>query len=755
MSASGSEEQALLSPEAEAPDVADDEVYGSSDAAPPMAENAPDDAWDMSKTIGPPTDPLLDCLVQLAACLERPCSAPSLVAGLPLIDDRLTPVLAVRAFERAGFATGLAKRSLDEIAEPLLPCLLFLRGQKTCLLLALDGGEAVISLPETVGGEVRVARSALKADMNGHVLFAKPSRSRPETTPGNEPAEAKNWFWSAISEAWPVYSEVALAALMINLFALASPLFVMNVYDRVVPNQAIETLWALSLGVVIVFLFDFVLRTLRGYFVDTAGKAADVKIASRIFAQVLGIRMAAKPGSSGAFANNLREFETLRDFFTSATLVALIDLPFILLFVGIVWMIGGPIAIVPAIAIPVVLLTGLLVQLPLRHATQATFKEAAQKHGLLIECINGLEAIRASGAEGRTQRRWEEAVDATAISTSKARFFATVGVNVASLAQNLTTVGIVIYGVHRIGEGLLTVGALVACTIIAGRAMAPLGQVAGILTRYHQARAAYQALTVMMAFPVERPADKRFLHRPKIQGSITFNDVRFSYPGENIRALDGVSFRIEPGERVGLIGRVGSGKTTVEKLLLNFYEPDEGAILLDGTDLRQIDPVDLRRHVGTVLQDVTLFQGSLRDNITLGAGDVDDHRVLDVARLAGVDAFAARHPLGYDMMVGERGSQLSGGQRQAVAVARALIHDPPVLLLDEPTSAMDNSSENRFKRQLELTLPGKTLLLVTHRTSLLSLVQRLIVMDGGKIVADGPKDEVLRSLAAGQVRGAA
>ncbi|MEL6964596.1 MAG: type I secretion system permease/ATPase [Pseudomonadota bacterium] len=749
MSATDSNEQALLSAKAEPSNGSDDE------ASSPAMETGAAAAWSMPTTLGHGTDPILDCLVQLSSCLERPCSAPALIAGLPLIDDRLTPALSVRALEGAGFAAVLAKRSLDQIAKPLLPCLLFLKEQKACLLLALDGGDAVISLPETAGGEVRLARSDLEHDMTGYVLFAKPSRSTPDVMPDHEAASTRHWFWGVIAEAWPVYAEVALAALMINLFALASPLFVMNVYDRVVPNQAIETLWALSLGVVIVFLFDFVLRTLRGYFVDTAGKAADVKIASRIFAQVLGIRMAAKPGSSGAFANNLREFETLRDFFTSATLVALIDLPFVILFVAIVWLIGGPIAIVPAIAIPIVLCTGLLVQWPLRHATQATFKEAAQKHGLLIECINGLETIRASGAEGRTQRRWEQAVDATAHSTSKARFFATIGVNVAALAQNLTTVGIVIFGVHQIGEGLLTVGALVACTIISGRAMAPLGQVAGILTRYHQARAAYQALTAMMALPVERPIDKRFLHRPKIAGGITFNTVRFCYPGESIPALDGVSFRLDAGERVGLIGRVGSGKTTVEKLLLNFFEPDEGSILLDGTDLRQIDPVDLRRHVGAVLQDVTLFQGSLRDNMTLGAGDVDDDLVLSVAKLAGVDAFAARHPLGYDMMVGERGSQLSGGQRQAVAVARALIHDPPILLFDEPTSAMDNSSENRFKRQLESILPNKTLLLVTHRTSLLSLVQRLIVMDGGRIVADGPKDDVLHALAAGKIRGVA
>lgn len=736
------------------------ELLSVADAPADLDEVGRDDRqtdarWAMPAATSMSADPLLGCLVQLTKHLERPRSAEALVAGLPLDDDGVTPDLAVRALERSGFVAGLAKRSLDDIGAPLLPCILFLKGRDACLLLALDGDEAVIALPESEQGALRVDQAALKADHVGHVLFAKRTRPAPEKEVAASASGARNWFWGTIAEAWPVYAEVALAALMINLFALASPLFVMNVYDRVVPNQAIETLWALSLGVIIVFMFDFVLRTLRGYFVDTAGKAADVKLASRIFAQVMGIKMAAKPGSSGAFANNLREFETLRDFFTSATLVAVIDLPFILLFVAIVWLIGGPIAIIPAVAIPIVILTGLLVQWPLRQVTKATFREAAQKHGLLIESITGLETIRASGGEGRTQRLWETAVDATAISTTKARFFATIGVNVAALAQNLTTVGLVIYGVHQIGEGLLTVGALVACTIITGRAMAPLGQVAGILTRYHQARAAYHALTELMQLPVERPAEREFLHRPNIEGAITFNGITFTYPGESVPALDQVSFRIEAGERVGLIGRVGSGKTTIEKLLLGLFEPDEGAILLDGTDLRQIDPVDLRRHIGAVLQDVTLFRGTLRENITLGAEQAGDERVLEAARLAGVDSFAARHPLGYDVEVGERGSHLSGGQRQAVAIARALLSDPPILLLDEPTSAMDNSSENRFKRQLEATLPGKTLLLVTHRTSLLSLVDRLVVLDGGKVVADGTKDEVLKALASGQIRGTA
>ncbi|MGH6917726.1 MAG: type I secretion system permease/ATPase, partial [Geminicoccaceae bacterium] len=462
--------------------------------------------------------------------------------------------------------------------------------------------------------------------------------------------------------------------------------------------------------------------------------------------------MAARPPSAGAFANNLREFESLRDFLASATLVTLVDLPFVLLFIAVVWLIGGPVALVPALAVPLVIGAGLVLQLPLNRVVRRSFQDAAQKHGVLVESISGLETIKSIGAEGRTQRHWERYVGVTAGSAMRARLLASLGVNFSALAQNLVTVGVVIFGVYRIADGEMTVGALVACTIITSRAMAPLAQVAGILTRYHQARAAFDALDQVMALPNERPADARFLHRPVVRGAVAFQNVTFRYPGEKQAALEQLSFAIGPGERVGLIGRIGSGKTTVEKLVLGLYEPDQGAVLLDGTDLRQIDPADLRRHVGCVLQDVFLFRGTIRDNIALGAPFADDRAVLRAAEIAGVENFVARHPQGFDLDVGERGERLSGGQRQAVAVARALLLDPPILVLDEPTSAMDNDAENRLKQRLGEILPGKTLLLVTHRASLLSLVERLIVLDGGRLLADGPKDEVLEALAEGRIR---
>jgi ATP-binding cassette subfamily C protein LapB len=709
--------------------------------------------WSITAKAASVDDPLLMCLVALSQLLERPTSAEALKAGLPLDHGRLTPDLAIRAAERAGLSARIMRRPVARISELTLPCILLLEGRGACVLLELLPGErARVVVPETGRGALELPLAELAGRYTGYALFARPEMRFDRRAEQVEAGRPRSWFWGTLAQAWPIYAEVVVAAVLINVFALASPLFIMNVYDRVVPNNAIETLWVLAVGALTVFLFDFLLRILRGYFVDSAGKIADIKLAGRIFEQVLGIRMAARPASAGAFASNLREFESLRDFFTSASLVTLVDLPFVLFFVVIVAWIGGPIALVPAIAVPLVIGVGLLLQLPLNRVVRRTFKETAQKHGVLVESINGLETIKSIGAEGRMQRNWEQFVSSTARSGMRARFLSALGVNFAALAQNLVTVGVVIFGVYRIGEGLLTVGALVACTIITGRAMAPLAQVAGILTRYHQARASFDALDQVMGLPVERPPASRFLHRPELRGEVAFKNVTFSYPGQKFPALDGVSFVIKPGERVGLIGRIGSGKTTIEKLVLGLYEPDQGAVLVDGTDLRQLDPADLRRNIGCVLQDVFLFHGTVRDNITLGAPFADDRAVLRAAQIAGVEDFVARHPQGFDQNVGERGESLSGGQRQAVAVARALLLDPPILVLDEPTSAMDNGAENRFKQRLGEILAGKTLILVTHRASLLSLVERLIVLDAGRVVADGPKDEVLKALAAGRIR---
>jgi ATP-binding cassette subfamily C protein LapB len=623
------------------------------------------------------------------------------------------------------------------------------------LLGFVDDGRVKLALPEAAGGTEIVPLAPLQAQYAGYAIFAK-AEFRFDARAGDlRPRAGPQWFWGTLARFRPIYGHVVMASVVINLLALASPLFVMNVYDRVVPNAAMETLWALVFGVLIVVIFEFAIRVLRSYFVDLAGKNADVIIANDLLRQIMGLRLGAAPPSTGALINTLREFESVREFFTSGSLVALVDLPFVLLFVGIVAAIGGPLALVPLIAIPLVMGVGYALQFPLIRLVQESYREAAQKNALLVEAIEGLDAVKTCGGEGRVLALWEQLVGRTAETARQARLIATLSTTASLTIVQLSGIAVVVWGAYRIADGDMTMGSLVACTILVGRSLAPLGAMAAMLTRLQQSRVALAGLDALMQAPTERPVEKSFVARPRLNGDLEFRQVSFRYPGQQQAALDAVSFRLKAGERLGIIGRVGSGKSTIARLILGLYEPTAGAILVDGVDIRQVDPIDLRRNIGSVGQDSVLFFGSVRDNIAYGAPHVDDATVERAARLAGVSEFVRTHPRGYDLPVGERGTALSGGQRQSIAIARALLLDPPVLLLDEPTSSLDNSAEATLKRRLADIAPGKTMVLITHRSSLLPLVDRLLIMDGGKIVADGPRDEVLLALRDGQVRATA
>ncbi len=726
-------------------------------AAPPLTaeevlEDKPD--WQFAPSSVDFIDPLLSSLTILASILQRPISPEALKAGLPNDTAYFTPDLAVRAAERAGLSARITRRPrLTQILPVTLPCILLLKNQNACVLLSYPKpGEAEVLGSEGGTNSRTVSIRELEEQYTGYTIFARPEYKFDQRASDIRLSQPRAWFWGTLAKFWPIYSHVLIASILINLFAIASPLFIMNVYDRVVPNNALETLWVLALGVVTVFVFEFVMRNLRTYFVDVAGKNADVIIASRLLEQLMSMKLASKGPSTGAMANNLREFESLREFFTSGTLVALVDLPFIFLFVGVIFLVAGPVAFVPLGAVPLVIFVGVILQFPLRSVIEKTHREQSQKHALLVETIDGLETIKATAAEGRVQRSWERFVGLTAESSGKARFLSGLATTFAQVSIQLTTVVVVVYGVHLIAAGDITMGALVAATILAGRSLAPLGSVAAMLTRLQQSRCALRSLDAIMKAPIERPVGMTFLHRPRLSGEIEVKEVSFSYPNQDSRALDNVSFHINPGERVGVLGRIGSGKSTVARLLMGLYEPAEGSILADGTDIRQIDPADLRRNVGYVSQDNYLFFGTVRDNIAFGAPHLDDQTILRAAEVAGVTDFVRTHPQGLDMQVGERGMSLSGGQRQSIVIARALLLDPPIVVLDEPTSNMDNSSEAGFKDRLGAIMQDKTLVLITHRSSLLSLVDRLIIFDGGKVVADGPKDQVLTALKQGQIR---
>ena len=698
-------------------------------------------------------DPLLLALLSVCKLLNSPHSADSLTSGLPLVNNKLTPSLFIRAAQRAGFSTGLVRRPLAEISNLVLPAVLLLKDNKTCVLVSKQqDGTCTLILPETDSGEKTVHLNVIEEIYSGSAFFIQINHTFNDQTADSAIPKAKHWFWDVIFKSWPIYGEALAASLLINLFALASPLFIMNVYDRVVPNHALETLWVLAIGVTIVFTFDFVMKGLRGYFIDVAGKRSDVILSATIFEKVMGIKMENRPKSVGAFANNLSEFESFRDFLTSATLTTLIDLPFLFIFLAVIYMIGGDLALVPLTVLPLAILGGVIVQKPLKNTINELFKHSAQKGATLIESLSNLSSIKSAGAEGQMQSKWEQNIGHISRLGLKSRFYSSIAVNLTAFLTQMASISVVIFGVYKISEGNLTTGGLIACTILTGRALAPIGQVASLLTRYHQARTSLDTLTNMMSLPVEREPGKKYLHRPTFKGDIEFKGISFNYPEQPVKALDNISFKIKAGERVAFIGRIGSGKSTIEKLMLGMYEPQEGSILIDGTDIRQIDPSDLRRQIGYVPQDISLMFGSVKDNITLGSRYADDASILHAAEVAGVTQFVNRHPEGFDMPVGERGASLSGGQRQSVAVARSLLLSPPIYIMDEPSNSMDNSTEERFKQQLAKQLGTQTLILVTHRASLLTLVDRLIVMDGSKIMADGPKDKVLEALKKGQIK---
>lgn len=698
-------------------------------------------------------DPLLGCLVVLTRLEHNPFSPETLIAGLPLVDNKLTPELFIRAAARAGLSAQIVKRPLNEISNLVLPCVLLLKNRQACILISKNEAKdtAVIIQPETGEGEVTVALDSLEKSYTGYTIFAKPSFHFDKRTDEGFKEPPKSWFWGVIATTWKLYSEVLVASFFINLFAIASSLFVMNVYDRVVPNNAMDTLTVLSIGVLIVFSFDFLMKMLRGYFIDIASKKTDVILSANIFEQMMGIRMEARPESVGNFANNMQQFESFRDFVTSTTISALIDLPFVLFFIAIIFAIGGYVVIVPIFAVPLVILAGLIIQKPLNKYVKESYRYAGQKHAMLIESLAGVETIKGLSAESSLQRKWEHAVGMAAKIGTKVRGLSLTAISFSAFIQQVAGVVVVILGVNRIADGEMTMGALIACTILTGRALAPLAQIAGLLTRYHQSMAALQSLDNVMKMPTDRLRGRTPLHRPVLNGDLEFRDVGFKYPRQAIPALSNVTFHISPGEKVGIIGRIGSGKTTIEKLILGLYQAQEGTVLLDGTEISQLDPASMRRNIGYVPQDLMLFYGTVKQNITFGAPFADDISVLRAAKIAGVTDFVAKHPQGFDMPVGERGEKLSGGQRQAIAIARALILDPPILVLDEPTNMMDNRTEEMFKNQLMETAKDKTLILVTHKGSLLSLVDRLILMDGGKIIADGPRDLVLKALAEGKL----
>ena len=702
-------------------------------------------------------DELLQCLVIFTKLHNNPYSADALTIGLPVKDGdeielfslKSSRSLFSRAASRAGFASTLVRKDLEQISPLVLPCILMLRGKKACILQSFskDKKTANIITPELSTGTSTIEISKLKEEYLGYAYYLK-REFVPEDTSSTKLIDAGNdhWFWGTLKRSKKIYFDVVLASFIINLFVLASPLFTMNVYDRVVPNNAVETLWVLALGVSVVYGIDLFLKFVRSYFLEIAGKKSDIIMSSILFERVMDMKFSNKPKSVGSFASNLKEFDTVRNFFSSASLAAIVDLPFAIIFLIVTYFIGSYIVLVPIVIMIAILCYTFFIKDPLQNAIKSTFEASAIKNGILIESLSSLETIKTLGASGHIQWNWEEATGEIANRSIKSKIITTSITTVTSFLVQLNTIAIIVLGVYMIQDTHLTMGGLIAAVMLSSRAIAPMGQVASLAANFEQTKTAYQSLSRIMQMPVERPEGKKFVRRNSFDGKIEFKNVSFTYPDTTKGSLDRINFVIQPGEKVGIIGKNGSGKTTLQKLILGLYSPTEGSVLIDGIDINQIDPADLRRNIGYVPQDVVLFKGTVRENIVQKAPYVDDIQIIKAAKVSGVDEYVNAHPLGFDMPVFERGDGISGGQRQSIAVARAFLLDSPIILLDEPTNSLDNTVENKLKINLKTNTANKTMLLVTHRTSMLDLVDRLIVMDNGKILLDGPRDEVLARL---------
>lgn len=674
-----------------------------------------------------------------------------LTTGLPLPAQRLSAELLPRAAARAGLQGRLLQRKLEQIPEIAMPALLLLKEGRSAVLVgwAADGNARLL-LSESDGGEVRVSRELLSDDYSGRVFFAQPQHQF-DVNHGTLIPRARSWFRDTLKRSRWLYADAIAASLLINIIAMAAPLFVMNVYDRVVPNQAASTLWVLSIGITGAYIFDLLLKSMRSLCLDLAGKKTDLIISATLFERIVGMAMRNRPARVGSFAQNIHEFQSLRDFLASLTLTSLIDLPFTLLILLVIGLLGGNLVWVPVVAFPVALLISWALQKPLAATMERSMALAAERQSSLIETLAGLDAVKVNNAESERQYQWEQTIGTLSRLELRVKMLSSLAMNLTLLIQQLAGVIIIIFGVYQIIDGNLSMGGLIACYMLNGRALSPLGSLAGLLTRYQQARVTMVSVDQMMELPQERNYDERPLTRKTLQGAIECRQMNFTYPQQQNTALTNLSLTIKPGEKIGIIGRSGSGKSSLAKLLVGLYQPDSGALLVDGVDIRQIDVSELRHNIGYVPQDIQLLSGTLRDNLVSGARYVEDEMVLQAAELAGVHEFARLHPKGYELQVGERGQNLSGGQRQNVALARALLLNPPILLLDEPTSAMDNTGEERLKQRLQAVIEPKTVILVTHRASLLSLVDRLIVIDRGQILADGPKAVVMEALKKGQI----
>lgn len=712
-------------------------------------EIALQDASEVRPCAAAGSDEVTECLSFLARRHDRPSSPVIIRAGLALDESGHLPFHQIEsALDQIGLRGEPYEGKLSRLKPRHLPAVVQLGGGRAGVLLELKDGQALLYRPGA-GEPVWVDAAGLAADFGGAAVLIEPdpTREREGERPWQRAARA-HWFWGEVWKVRRNFLYVGLAAAVINLLALALPLFTMNVYDRIIPNKSAVSLWVLATGVFLALALDFSLRIARAKLIDDVGRGVDARLSQRLFEKVMNVPMAARRGSTGALARRISDYETVREFFASTTVVLIVDIMFLFIFLVVIAILAGWLVMVPIVGIALMAVAGMTLQKAMAPASVDAQTDSSLQHSVLVESIGGQETLKAAGAEGRMLGRWRRYSEMNASTQERLRGLTAISVNLASLCQQLMSVGLIIGGFYLFNAGAISMGAIIAIVMLSGRAMAPVGQFAFLATRARHAFTVMDSLQSINDLPDERFTGRNLL--PTIaQGEIRFDHLSFRYPETSKDALSDLSLTIRPGERIAIIGRVASGKSTFGRVLCGLYEPTDGAYLIDGLDSRQHHPHQVRQAFRYVGQDAELFRGTIRDNLALASADASDERLLEAVRRSGADMFLSRDAAGFDQFVGERGSSLSGGQRSFLVLARALVEPCRLLYLDEPTGAMDTQTEQLFIEKLGRALGSdQTLIVSTHRNAMLGIVDRLIVLDQGRIIADGPKDSVLGALTA-------
>lgn len=652
-------------------------------------------------------------------------------------DKGFTQELAIDVAKEVGLTAVSRNIKAIDIPNHFLPCIIF-DEKNNPLILQRKGKECFIFDPIDEK-EIKKDISYLKNFKKAILIFRDPKKEKVL-----DEVKGKEWFWNPVKKFWRSYIEIGFLTFFINIFALAVPLFTMSVYDRVVPNNATETLFVLAIGVVIILLFDVYFKSVRNHIIEKVGKELGVYLEEELLKRVLSIQSQYDNMLVGTKANLFRELAQIKDFFATKSVVQVIDFPFFFIALAVIFIISPMVALVPLIAAILVLLFNIFMQIPISNLSKKNIENVQAKHSYLVETIQGSEIIKLSNARSTKLFNWRNIIAVTDSIAFKIQSLNVFSLNLSQTVIQFVTMLVIVVGVFEIANKNLTVGGLIAVTILASRAMIPVIQTSMMAIKLKEIKESLNNINEFWHLPLEN--DKNIeIGLGKIKGNIEFSNVEFYYKNSKYPSLENCNIKIKEGEKVGIIGQTGAGKSTFLRILTGLDSPTKGSVYMDGHEISTVHPIEIRQNIGVMPQEPFLFSGTLKENIELST-PVSKEKLMQLIKITGLEDLVKKSGQGDGLQVGERGCNLSVGQRHLVALARALLKDPPILLLDEPTTGLDVGLEKSLISHMKQVLQNKTLIVITHRFAALDLVDRVIVLNQGKVVADGPKNAVLAAL---------